>query len=104
VTLTADSSYRVTKILSTFSDETIDERPVYTGLPEGYLLSADDAVTLQNNEKTTFHIDTTYQQVNGLQFPETVHLKVNEDVDTTFKLAECRAKIGTVIPKIATPQ
>ena len=61
--------------------------------------------TITTSDGTTHVVyDLGYQTVDTIEFPQNVHLKVDENIDTKFSLQSCSAERGTVVQVAAPPQ
>jgi hypothetical protein len=101
VRIELDRSFLVKEILSIGGK--IDEKPVYTVSPDGWVYTGNEAV--DNSEptgKTTVIYELKSDVVDGLRLPTSVHLRVNQNIDTRFSLHHCEVKKGKVI-QIAPP-
>jgi hypothetical protein len=97
IEVTLSKGYVITRILSMAPAQTIDEHPDYSPSPQGLLLTGMDATSKANDGTTHVAYDLSYQTVDTLEFPQNIHLVVNDNIDLKFSLQSCSAVRGTVL-------
>ena len=102
IEVSLNKEYVITKILSKAPSQTIDEHAQYSPSPQGLLLTGIDATSKAVYETTHVLYDIKYQTVDTIEFPQIVHLVVNDNINMKFSLNNCSVVRGTVI-KLAPP-
>ena len=104
IELTLSKDYVITRILTKPPAQTLDEHTVYSPSPQGLLLTDIDTTITTSDGTTHVIYDLSYQTVDTLEFPQSVHLKVDDNIDMKFSLQGCSAERGTVIQVAPPPQ
>jgi hypothetical protein len=97
IEVTLSKDYVISRILSKAPAQTIDERPEYSSSPQGLLLTGIDATSQAPDGTTHVTYDLSYQTVDTLEFPQNIHLVVDDNINMKFSLQNCSAVRGTVI-------
>ncbi len=102
IEVSLNKEYVITRILSMAPSQTIDEHPQYSPSPQGLLLTGVDATSKTGDDTTHVVYDIKYQTVDTIEFPQAIHLVVNDNLNMKFSLNNCSVVRGTVI-KLAPP-
>ena len=102
IVVSLTKEYVITRILSKAPSQTIDEHAQYSPSPQGLLLTGIDAISKSGDDITHVMYDIKYQTVDTIEFPQAIHLVVNDNIDMKFSLNNCSVVRGTVI-KLAPP-
>jgi hypothetical protein len=102
IEVTLSKDYVITRIVTKPPEQAIDEHVVYSPSPQGLLLTGVDATNTEPGGATHVVYNLSYQTVDTLEFPQNVHLKVDDNIDMKFSLQSCSAERGTVL-QVAPP-
>jgi len=99
--------YLVTRIVSVGGK--IDERPVYTPTPDGLIFSGNHATDdSEQGGRVELQYELENTIVDGLRLPSSARLRVNQNIDVRFALADCSVEKATVIvvepPAVKAPK
>lgn len=97
IEVTLSKDYAITRILSKAPAQTIDEYAEYSPSSQGLLLTGMDATSKAPEGTTHVAYNLSYQTVDTLEFPQNIHLIVNDNIDMKFSLQSCSVKRGMVI-------
>jgi hypothetical protein len=103
IEVTLSKDYTITRILSKSPAQTIDEHTQYSPSPRGLLLTGVDAISTASGGATHVTYDLSYQTIDTLEFPQNIHLVVDDNINMKFGLENCAPVHATVI-EVAPPQ
>lgn len=95
-------NYVVTKIIS--EDGKITEQPEFAPSTDGLIFVGNEAVVDRGVQQGSLHVKYEIENsvLNGLDVPSSVHLRVDQNIDTKFALDGCTAKKALVL-NVAPP-
>jgi hypothetical protein len=97
IEVTLSKDYVITRILTKAPAQTADEHAEYSPSPQGLLLTGIDATNKAPDVTTHFIYDLSYQTVDTFEFPQNIHLIVNDNINMKFSLQSCAVVRATVI-------
>ncbi len=102
IQVSTDKNYLVTTITSIGGK--ITEHPDYAPSPDGMVFVGNDAT---DDSEPYGQVAVKYELglsvINGLRLPTSVRLRVNENIDVKFVLADCSVKKAMVVPVLPPP-
>ncbi|HEY3990738.1 MAG TPA: hypothetical protein VGM02_15655 [Acidobacteriaceae bacterium] len=100
--LMVSTDYRISEMVTKGPSGDIDEHTGFSDSPQGLVLTSNDATTKEGGDTTHVQYEMTYQMADGFRLPNTLHLKVNDNIDMKFSFENCSVQKGIVL-KVAPP-
>jgi hypothetical protein len=97
------SDYRIGEMATKAPNNEIDEHTGFSDSPQGLVLTSNDVTNREGDETTHIQYEMTYQMAEGFRLPNTLHLKVNDNIDMKFAFESCSVQKGKIISVMPPP-
>jgi hypothetical protein len=91
VELVFDDAGTLNEIIIRLADREIDQHPKFTETNGRLIIQSNDVTSKSGDKLNSIHTDETYQAVDGVQIPASVHITAN-GTDASFSLHDCSVK------------
>lgn len=91
VELAFDDAGALNEIIIRLPNREIDQHPKFADANGRLIIQSNDITDKSGDRVSTIHTDETYQAVDGVQIPATIHMTAS-GTDTSFSMHDCSVK------------